>query len=216
MKYKCLVFDHDDTVVNSTAGIHYPCFVDFLALHRPKQTITLEDYFIKNFDPGFIAMCREDYGMSDAEIAAEGEFWHEYVRRHVPKAYPGIREIMLRQKAEGGYIVVISHSLSENIYRDYVENNLPRPDASFGWEYPPEKRKPYTWPLEETMRMFSLAPSDVLVIDDLKPGFDMASAAGVEFAASGWANDIACIEEFMRKNAVNYFKKVSELAAFLG
>ena len=30
MRYKCLVFDHDDTVVNSTATIHHPCFQLFL------------------------------------------------------------------------------------------------------------------------------------------------------------------------------------------
>ena len=27
MKYKCLVLDHDDTVVNSTATIHFPSFI---------------------------------------------------------------------------------------------------------------------------------------------------------------------------------------------
>ena len=30
MKYKCLVFDHDDTVVNSTATNHHPCFQMYL------------------------------------------------------------------------------------------------------------------------------------------------------------------------------------------
>ena len=28
MKYKCLVLDHDDTVVDSTASIHYPAFLE--------------------------------------------------------------------------------------------------------------------------------------------------------------------------------------------
>ena len=35
MKYKCLVFDHDDTVVNSTATIHFPSFRDYLKIYRP-------------------------------------------------------------------------------------------------------------------------------------------------------------------------------------
>ena len=26
MKYRCLIVDHDDTVVNSTATVHFPCF----------------------------------------------------------------------------------------------------------------------------------------------------------------------------------------------
>ena len=86
MKYKCLVFDHDDTVVNSTATIHWPCFVDYLALRRPGMSCSLEDYFIKNFDPGFIEMCRQDYGMDDEDLKDETLFWQDYVHSHIPEA----------------------------------------------------------------------------------------------------------------------------------
>ena len=53
------------------------------------------------------------------------------------------------------------------------------------------------------------------MIDDLKPGFDMAEACGVDFAAVGWSNDIPEIERFMRRNSRLYFKTVAELSAFL-
>ncbi len=215
MRYQCLVFDHDDTVVNSTATIHWPCFVDFLAQRRPGMSCSLEKYFVKNFDPGFLPMCREDYGLSDAELDDELRFWKAYVREHVPSAYPGIREMMERQKAEGGLVCVVSHSLDFNIRRDYRENGLPEPDAVFGWEQPLERRKPSPWPLQEIMRRFDLQPKDLLMIDDLKPGYDMARACGVDFAAVGWANDIPAIERFMRGNCRWYFKTVPELAAFL-
>ena len=215
MRYQCLVFDHDDTVVNSTATIHWPCFVDFLAQRRPGMSCSLEKYFIKNFDPGFLPMCREDYGLSDAELDDELRFWKDYVRDHVPSAYPGIREMMERQKAEGGLVCVVSHSLDFNIRRDYRENGLPEPDAVYGWEQPLERRKPSPWPLQEIMRRFDLQPRDLLMIDDLKPGYDMARACGVDFAAVGWANDIPAIERFMRGNCRWYFKTVPELAAFL-
>ena len=215
MRYQCLVFDHDDTVVNSTATIHWPCFVDFLAQRRSGMSCSLEKYFIKNFDPGFLPMCREDYGLSDAELDDELRFWKDYVRDHVPSAYPGIREMMERQKAEGGLVCVVSHSLDFNIRRDYRENGLPEPDAVYGWEQPLERRKPSPWPLQEIMRRFELQPRDLLMIDDLKPGYDMARACGVDFAAVGWANDIPAIERFMRGNCRWYFKTVPELAAFL-
>ena len=215
MRYKCLVFDHDDTVVNSTATIHWPCFVDYLALRRPGMSCSLEDYFVKNFDPGFVAMCREDYGMSDEELQDETKYWQAYVRNHVPAAYPGIREIMERQKAEGGLVCVVSHSFDYNILRDYGANGIPEPDAVFGWEVPFERRKPMPWALEEIMRRFSLRPEELLMIDDLKPGYDMARACGVDFAAVGWSNDIPSIEGFMRGNCRWYFKTVPEFAAFL-
>ena len=215
MKYRCLVFDHDDTIVNSTATIHHPCFEQFLKDYYPDRSCTLEDYFLKNFSPGFIPMCREEYGMDDETLAMEARYWQEYVRDRIPQAYPGIREIMLQHKRNGGLIAVISHSYRHNILRDYEANGLPQPDLIFGWEMPPEQRKPAAWPLMEVLRRFNLRPEEVLMIDDLKPGYDMASACGVPFAAVGWANDIAPIEAFMRENCSLYFKQVSELAAFL-
>ena len=216
MKYKCLVFDHDDTVVNSTATIHYPSFVAYLEEYFPEKSCTLEHYFLNNFDPGFIPMCKEEYGMTDADLDIEVRFWRDYVRTRVPMAYPGIREIMERHKAAGGLLCVVSHSMDENILRDYRANGLPEPDLIFGWEQPVERRKPKPWPLEEIMRRYALKPSELLMIDDLKPGYDMARDAGVDFAAVGWANDIPQIEQFMRGNSRLYFKTVAELAAFLG
>ena len=65
------------------------------------------------------------------------------------------------------------------------------------------------------MRRFNLGRDELLMIDDLKPGYDMAAACGVDFAGVGWANDIAAIETFMRQNCTNYFKSVAELAAFV-
>ena len=65
------------------------------------------------------------------------------------------------------------------------------------------------------MERFNLEASELLMIDDLKPGYDMAVACGVDFAAVGWASDIAPIEAFMRKNSRLYFKTVDELANYL-
>lgn len=215
MKYRCLIFDHDDTVVNSTATIHFPCWVEYLKIYRPGMRQTLEDYFIKNFSPGFLEMARGEFGMSEEEIQGEVEFWKNYVSSHIPEAYPGIREIMLRHKAEGGIIAVISHSMRENILRDYAANGLPEPDIIYGWEQPEERRKPHPWPVEQVMQKLGLKREELLMIDDLKPGYDMAAAAGIDFAAAGWANDIEDIENFMRSNSHYYFKKVEDLDTFL-
>ena len=65
------------------------------------------------------------------------------------------------------------------------------------------------------MKKLQLAPEQLLVVDDLKPGYDMCQAAGVPFAAAGWANDIPRIESFMRKNCGLYFKTVEALYRYL-
>ena len=215
LKYRCLVLDHDDTVVNSTATVHYPCFVEYMKKYHPEIRMTLDEYFRYNFDPGVVAMFTDICGMSLEEMYEEEKYWKEYVKQHVPRAYPGIREILSEQKRRGGLVTVVSHSFTEHILRDYRENGLPAPDLVFGWEYAPEQRKPNPWPLTQIMERFGLRPEEMLVVDDLKPGFDMARAAGTPFAAAGWANDILEIEGFMRQHSSLYFKSVEELRRFL-
>ena len=215
LRYKCLVLDHDDTTVDSTATVHYPAFVEYMQKYHPEGMLTLEEYFEYNFDPGVIPMFTEICGLSESELKEEETFWNAYVQAHVPKAYPGIREILEEQRKRGGKICVVSHSFSDNIRRDYRENGLPEPDLIFGWESPAEQRKPSPWPLEQIMKTFGYRGEDLLVVDDLKPGYDMARAAGVPFAAAGWANDIRKIETFMRKNCGLYFKTVAELRDYL-
>lgn len=215
MKYKCLVLDHDDTVVNSTATIHFPSFLAYLEKVRPDRHYTLEEYFRKNFDPGVVQLFTGELGFTPEEMDEEFHFWQAFVRERVPKAYDGIREILLRHRAQGGSIAVISHSVSDMIERDYRENDLPMPDAIYGWDYPEHQRKPNPWPMKQLMERFGLQPQELLMVDDLKPGYDMCRACSVPFAAAGWANDVPEIEVFMRRNCDFYFKTVAQLDAFL-
>ena len=215
MKYRCLILDHDDTVVNSTSTIHYPAFVAYMKLHHPDIQMSLEEYFALNFDPGVIPLFRDICGLSEEEMKEEELFWRDYVKNHVPEAYPGMRDILIRHREEGGLICVVSHSYSDYILRDYRLNNLPVPDAVYGWEVEPDKRKPDPFALFEIQQQFSLRPDEMLVVDDLKPGYDMAKAANVPFAAAGWANDVPEIENFMRQSCGVYFKTVASFAAYL-
>ena len=215
LRVPCLVLDHDDTTVNSTATVHYPCFVEYMQKYFPNVHLTLEEYFNANFDPGVVKLFTEICGMTVDQMLDEEAYWKEYTRHHIPVAYGGIREILEEQRRRGGKICVVSHSFRENILRDYRANRLPEPDLVFGWEYPPEQRKPSPWPLQQIMSTWGFRPEELLVVDDLKPGYDMAKAVGVPFAAAGWANDIEKIETFMRANCGLYFKTVVEFGRFL-
>ena len=110
---------------------------------------------------------------------------------------------------------VVSHSLGEHIRRDWRENGLPEPKLVFGWDDPQDLRKPNPYPLFSIMEQFGFGPQELLMVDDLKPGCDMARAAGVDFVAAGWSNDLQPIERFMRENCVHYAKTVQERARFL-
>ena len=211
MRYRCLIFDHDDTTVNSTTMIHYPSFVAFMKDVRPGFRISLDEYVRYNFDPGILPFFRDICGLSEKELEDEQRFWFAYAKSHTADAFDGIRELMEAQRNAGGIIAVISHSYSSNILKDYRHNDLPEPDMMFGWEEPVEERKPSPVPVLKIMERYGLRPKEVLVIDDLKPGLTMARAAGVPFAAAGWCFDIPENERHMRENADFYFSTVEAL-----
>ena len=216
MKYKCLILDHDDTVVDSTATVHYPAFLAYMTRLRGGTDITLEDYFTFNFHPGVLPFFQKIVGLSDEEMLEEEAFWREYVRHHIPKAFPGMKELLWANKNAGGLICVTSHSYSDYIRRDYEANELPEPDMIFGWETPKEMRKPQPHSVWAILQRFELEKDEVIVLDDLKPGYDMALAAGVPFAAAGWAGDYPVVEAFMRQKAPHYCRTVEEFGALIG
>ncbi|MBR6029021.1 MAG: HAD family hydrolase [Clostridia bacterium] len=214
MRYRCLILDHDDTVANSTAAIHYPAFLAALDELRPQaERPTLEGYFRLNFDPGFMPYISEVLHFTEAEERREYDIWQTFVKARVPEIYLGMAHLIRRHKAAGGLICVISHSVDVNIRRDYLANGLPEPDLVFGWERPREQRKPSPWGVEETLRRFSLDPGEILVVDDLRPGREMAFAAGVAFAAALWAHQIPEIHEEMRQYL--HFTEPEALEAYL-
>ncbi len=215
MKYQCLVLDHDDTVMDSTTHIHHPAFLVALKELRPGCTITLEDYFRVNFDPGFVEYCVQTLHLTPAEMDREVEIWKDYVRSHIPTVFPGMARIIRRQVALGGTVCVVSHSFDYNIRRDYEANGLPQPTLVYGWELPDRLRKPNPWALEQIMDKLGLGPRDLLVVDDLKPGYDMARAAGVDFAAACWAYDVPEIRAFMEQNCRLSFTAPEALEQYL-
>ena len=44
LNYRCLVLDHDDTVVRSEETVNYPSFLEALKVLRPGRTITREKF----------------------------------------------------------------------------------------------------------------------------------------------------------------------------
>lgn len=215
LKYKCLVLDHDDTVVMSSPQIHYPSFRISMKTLRPECNLSYEEFMNYCFDPGFYPLCTDILRLSEEEMRFQYDSWMHYVENHIPSFYPGIKELIQRQKACGGFVCVVSHSNAQNIRRDYASAGAAEPDLVFGWELGEGKRKPAPYPLQKIMEEFGLKPSDLLVIDDLKPGLEMAEQCRVDFACAGWSHDILKISEYMKQNSAYYFRKVPDLEHFL-
>lgn len=212
MKYKCLILDHDDTVVQSTPSIHYPSFIEALKVLRPNlSNLTIEEFVLKCFKPGFSEFCKDILKFNEEEQKYQYEIWTNYTKANIPKFYEGFSELIKEFKEKGGIICVSSHSESNQIERDYIYNCGVIPDKIFGWDLKEEQRKPNPFSIKETMRLFNLTEKDILMVDDLKPGLDMAKACDVDFASAGWSHVIPEVIEFMKSNSTYYFKEVKEL-----
>ena len=215
MKYKCLVLDHDDTIVNSTATIHYPAFLQALKQIRPNIHLSLDEYFCYNFEPGFTSLCEDILHFSQKEIDFQTQNWLKYVSEHTPQVYQGIHDILWEFKNQGGYICVVSHSMKENILRDYQAHDLPIPDMVFGWDFPSEQRKPSIYPLQKIKENLNIEYSDMVMIDDLKPGKIMADNINVDFIGAGWAHSIPSIQNYMQKECQCYCQNVEDLKQYI-
>ena len=216
LKYPCLVLDHDDTVVQSEATVNYPYFCYILDQLRPGTRITLDEYVNGCFHVGFAEMCRLWYAFTDQELAEEYEGWKSYIKSHIPAPFPGIQQILLRQKAQGGKICVVSHSCDDNIRRDYETHFALQPDLIFGWDYPEEQRKPSPWPLQQIMKTYGFRPEQLLVVDDMKPAWEMARKVNVPIAFAGWArNEHPEIVEEMTRICNFSFSSPEKLENFL-
>lgn len=212
MKYKCLVLDHDDTVVKSTPTIHYPSFIRAMKELRPEvKPYTLEEFITHCFNPGFHALCSDILQFSDSESLRQQEIWNHYTNNVIPEFYEGFGDLIKSFKGLGGYICVVSHSRSDRILRDYQHTLGIEPDLIFGWEYEEHQRKPSPYPLNAIMEHFNLDKRDLIVVDDLKPGLDMAKSCDIDFACAGWSHMIPTIKDYMRTESDYYFEDIKEL-----
>ena len=85
----------------------------------------------------------------------------------------------------------------------------------FGWELKEDLRKPNAHSLNEIMKQFHLKNSEILVVDDLKPGLVMARSCDVDFACAGWSHLIPSIQEYMQLHSDYYFKNINDLSKFI-
>ena len=216
LKYKCLVLDHDDTVVQTERTIGYPYFRDYIEQIRPGQTLSFPEYIRDCNNMVFADVCRLRWNMTDEEQAREYQGWKAYYRDNPHPIFPGIDQVIARQKAGGGLVCVASLSREEDILRDYDTHFGIAPDAIYDYELPADKRKPSPWPLQDMMAQFDLKPEEILVVDDMKLGWMMANAAGVDTAYAAWSKaEFPDLTAEMRGLCRYSFDDVEEFLNFL-
>ena len=216
LKYRCLVLDHDDTVVQTEKEIGYPYFRDYIEKVRPGQTLSYEEYVHDCNNMVFADMCRRKWQFTEEELLNEYLGWKAYALSHVPPIFPGIDRIIRRQREEGGIVAVSSLSSRDNIRRDYEQNLGLQPDIVYDYDLPEHQRKPQPYALLDLMEKYHLKPEDILVVDDMKLAWMMARPLGVKIAFAGWGKaEFPELAKEMREICDFSFDSTLELEQFL-
>jgi phosphoglycolate phosphatase/pyrophosphatase PpaX len=216
MKVKCLILDHDDTLVKSTPEIHYPSFVEIMKRFCPDRPLpSLEEFMEFCSEPGYFDYCVKTLRFTPEVYREQDEMWHAYVETHIPDVYEGFPELLRDFTAQGGTVCVCSHSETRIILRDYEANGLPRPTLVFAAELGEQYRKPNPWPIEEIERRLGFARDEMAMVDDLMTGIRMAKNCGVCAVAAGWGHISPKIRQRVAESCDVYCSTVAELRAFL-
>lgn len=216
LKYKCLVLDHDDTVVQTEKAIGFPYFRDYLEKIRPGTHLTFEEYVQNCNNMVFADMCKAQWNFSEKELQEEYLGWKEYSRLNIPPLCDGIAAVIERHKSMGGILCVSSLSTREIIERDFLHHLHFLPDAIYDYDLPAHLRKPSPYALNQIMMDFNLSAKDILMVDDMKLGWQMANSIGVDTAFAGWSKaEFPDLSRHMRSICQFSFRSAAELENFL-
>ncbi|EKE38646.1 haloacid dehalogenase family hydrolase domain containing protein [Entamoeba nuttalli P19] len=222
MKIKCLMIDHDDTAVNSTELINYPCYVEFMKkYYSDKPILTIEMWYEVLWNIGLIEYYKTQVGLTDEMLQFEHSYWKNYIsEKPRPPFFDGFIDLLKRFKEQGGIVAVVSFSSKEVILKHYSEatNGEFIPDEIFGYQHGhPELSKPNTYPIEQLIKKYGFKPEEMVMVDDMKEGLIMASrvkgvkSIGVQYS-EGHGKTIDKMKEYC--DFIAY--KVSDIAEFIG
>jgi len=219
MRYKCLLIDHDDTSVDSTPYIHYPAHQEQMRqLGRDKEILDLSDWFRVNYHPGIRPYLQEILKLSPQEQDTCYRIWREFTIKEDPPFFPGFLDLMKRFTDQGGRIFVISHSEADIIKGHYLrQKDIPgfMPHEIYGWTGDPLKTKPHTWPVDQIRTKYGYSPREMLMIDDLKPGIQMAQKAGIDSIGAGWSHQIAEIQQDLAQESTCFCDSLDKAAQWI-
>lgn len=217
MKYKCFMLDHDDTLVASSRSIHYPAYCDMIAHFRPQvQPVSIEEFMNKCFNPGIERFYRETYGFNDEELKEEYLMWREYVLKNNAPIFDGLKEVLTDYKKQGGIVVSHTHNHHDIVVRDFINLVGFEPDEIFSVDSDPEYVKPHTQSIDYLKNKYKLESKDMVMMDDLSYGYEMAKKASIDFIAPGFGIYSYDIKEFFLSRATYYIEDPKQLYTILG
>lgn len=166
------IFDFDDTIVNSTPEIHYKAYKEFCELIN-KKYLSLNEYYMELFNKTYTEFL-DDMHLTDEEYKLEYQNWKKYTSTIDPKPFDKILYILKLIQQNGHKIVICSQSNKEAIENFFNKTDITIDLIIAGDRKHPERNKPYDYPINLVKQLFNVNNSQIIVIDDMKPGLLMA------------------------------------------
>lgn len=169
---KVFIFDFDDTIADSTPKIHYPAYKKFCEMIKIKP-LTLEQYYREMFYHTYSEFI-ENMHLTKEQYDLEFSNWKQYTAKIKPKPFKGILSLLKKIQKNGHKLVICSQSNLEAIENFFNSVDI-KPDLIIaGDRKHPERNKPYNYPIELIKKKYKVETSQMMVIDDMKPGLLMA------------------------------------------
>lgn len=166
------VFDFDDTIVDSTPKIHYEAYKQFCELTN-KKYLSLKEYYCELFNKTYVEFLK-DMNLTDEEYKLEYQNWKKYTSTHHPIPFNKILSLLEYINLKGHKLVICSQSDRKTIENFFTKTFVKVDLIIAGDRIHPERNKPYNYPINLIKKQFNVDNSQIIVVDDMKPGLLMA------------------------------------------
>jgi beta-phosphoglucomutase-like phosphatase (HAD superfamily) len=188
LKKKCLIFDHDDTLINSQETIHYPIFLETLQVLRPNEPqLSFKNFVLYSNQYGFLGFLKEMYDFTSDEIELEIKWWREKVMQKEAQVFKDVALFIEDYVAAGGILVVYSYSESFMIEKDYKRIFGFLPHEIIGFDVAPYQRKPARLPILQIMADYQFTAKDCLIVDDMPLLINTAKRSNIDMVGACWS-----------------------------
>jgi len=216
MKYKALVLDYDDTIVESARVINYPAYRDSLKILRPLMAcLSFEDWLAMHSRMGPIGFFKDYLKFNDSEAKRELEIWGGYKRSVTPQFYNGIPEALEEYKSKGGIVTVASLSDGTTVFENFVKAGMSL-DHVFGGDMNPDIIKPNPYVINRIAQLYNFDTTNILVVGDLQTEALFARNGKASFAAACWGHNIPSIkDEFKKLGVETYLETIDQFKKYI-
>jgi beta-phosphoglucomutase-like phosphatase (HAD superfamily) len=188
LKKRCLILDHDDTLMDSQYSVHYPIFLETLSMMRPNDPIpSFKEFVLLSNKYGFEGYIRAVYNFSEQEVETEITFWRTQVPLKKAKIFHEVAKVVEEFVQSNGILVVYSYSDRSMILNDYQRFFDFEPHDIIGFDNALPFRKPARAPLLKMMHAFDLKASDCLLVDDMPLLIETANRANIDMVGANWS-----------------------------